>query len=182
MRAMLLVACLAASAETGRAQVGAERSAPPKRLAYTEPRFPAEAREVRPALQGIVILELTLNEEGRPVDVKILRAIPLLDRAAVAAAQQWRYEPTLVDGVPARVVVEEIVDMFPDKDSRATYWADMLSKRTGDPLYRVLAAQRLESIGVRKKRVIETLQKATTDADPRVQAAASRALETLERP
>ena len=135
-----------------------------------------------PPLQGIVILAMTPNEEGRPVDIKVLRATPLLDRAAIDAARQWRYEPTIVQGAPTRVVVQEIVEVFPDQDARARYWADMLNKSKLERPIRILAAQRLASIGVRKKHVLEALRKATRDADPDVSAAAVRALETLEGP
>src|SRR5262245_33172855 len=86
----------------------AEPSGPPKRVAYSEPQYPARAREVMPILQGIIMLELHLAEDGRPAEIRVLRGIPLLDEAAVKAARTWRYEPSLVNGVATRVVVEEL--------------------------------------------------------------------------
>jgi protein TonB len=56
-------------------------------------------------VQGVVILECTIGRDGRITDVKVLRGIPLLDAAAVDAVKQWVYEPTLVNGVPARVIM-----------------------------------------------------------------------------
>jgi protein TonB len=56
-------------------------------------------------VQGVVILECTIGSDGRITDVKVLRGIPLLDAAAVDAVKQWVYEPTLVNGVPARVIM-----------------------------------------------------------------------------
>jgi protein TonB len=39
-----------------------------------------------------------------------LRGIPLLDAAAVEAVRQWVYTPTLVNGVPARVIMTVTVN------------------------------------------------------------------------
>ncbi len=55
----------------------------------------------RPALRGlqsVVILELTLDPEGAVREVRPMRGAPELVPAAVEAAREWRYEPTLVDG------------------------------------------------------------------------------------
>ena len=38
-------------------------------------------------------------------DVRGLRGIPLLDQAALDAVRQWVYSPTLLDGVPVRVIM-----------------------------------------------------------------------------
>ena len=67
------------------------------------PAYPDIARQAR--VQGVVILECTIGHDGRITDVKVLRGIPLLDAAAVDAVKQWVYEPTLVDGAPARVIM-----------------------------------------------------------------------------
>ena len=182
MRALLLGLLLGSSPQETPPQAEGNAPTPPKRIAYAEPQFPAAARQVSPPLQGIVLLELTLNEEGRPVDIKVLRPIPLLDRAAVDAAQQWRYEPTLVDGVPKRVLVQEVVDVFPDREARARYWADMLRKSKLERPFRILAADRLGLIGVRKKNVLEALRTAVNDEDPGIREAAARALKALEGP
>jgi hypothetical protein len=40
-----------------------------------------------------------------PLDVKVLRGVPLLDEAAVEAVRQWVYTPTLVNGVPTPVMM-----------------------------------------------------------------------------
>ena len=36
---------------------------------------------------------------------RILRSVPLLDGAALAAIGQWRYTPTLLNGVPVTVLL-----------------------------------------------------------------------------
>ena len=37
--------------------------------------------------------------------MRVLRSVPLLDGAALAALKQWRYTPTLLNGVPVRVLM-----------------------------------------------------------------------------
>ena len=37
--------------------------------------------------------------------MKVLRSIPLLDAAAIAAVRQWRYSPLLLNGQPERFVL-----------------------------------------------------------------------------
>lgn len=68
----------------------------PKRIRFVEPRYPEEAR--LQGLQSVVILELTLNPSGEVREVRPLRGATELLPAAVEAARQWAYEPTIVDG------------------------------------------------------------------------------------
>lgn len=74
----------------------------PKRVRFVEPRYPEDARAQ--GLQSVVILELTLTPEGAVQNVRPLRGAPELLPAAIEAARQWVYEPTLVSGraVPLR--------------------------------------------------------------------------------
>jgi protein TonB len=84
--------------------------APPARLrAGIDVKEPTKVKNVDPVypdiagranIQGVVILELMISPDGRVADVKVLRSVPLLDDAAVAAVRQWVYTPTLLDGVP----------------------------------------------------------------------------------
>ena len=69
-----------------------------------KPVYPQLAVVVR--AQGIVVLEAEINEEGI-IEGDTIRAIsghPLLIEAAIEAVEQWRYMPTLLNGVPVRVV------------------------------------------------------------------------------
>jgi TonB family protein len=76
---------------------------PPRKITDAAPVLPEVARSAR--VQGTVILDITINEEGIVRDVKLLRSIPLLDQAAVDAVKQWRYQPTLLNGTPVPVVM-----------------------------------------------------------------------------
>jgi protein TonB len=75
----------------------------PKKLKHVNPVYPAIARQAR--VQGVVILEATLDPSGKVAKVRVLRGIPLLDQAAVEAVQQWVYTPTLLNGVPVPVIM-----------------------------------------------------------------------------
>lgn len=74
---------------------------PPKRTKFVSPVYPAEARAR--GLRGIVILEILIDERGKVASVTVARSVPPFDEAAVAAARQWEYEVTQVEGKPVRV-------------------------------------------------------------------------------
>ena len=76
---------------------------PPQKIHHVAPEYPAIARSAR--VTGIVILEAVLGEDGSVRDVKVLRSIPLLDKAAVDAVRQWRFTPTLLNGEPVPVIM-----------------------------------------------------------------------------
>lgn len=75
----------------------------PRRLRFVEPEYHEAARRAR--IEGIVILECVVDARGRVSDVRVLRGIPVLDAAAVAAVRDWAYAPTLLSGVPVPVVM-----------------------------------------------------------------------------
>jgi protein TonB len=60
------------------------------------PEYPSIA--VSGKIEGVVILEATVDERGAVEDVRVLRSHPLLDRAAVDAVKQWRYKPLQLNG------------------------------------------------------------------------------------
>ena len=74
----------------------------PTLIERVDPVYPEAARKA--GIQGIVLLEATTDEKGNVVNVKVLKSIPELDRAAIDALKQWKYEPVIVDGKPKGVV------------------------------------------------------------------------------
>jgi protein TonB len=44
------------------------------------------------------VLDATIDETGRVVNVHVIRSITALDRAAIDAVRQWRYAPFVVNG------------------------------------------------------------------------------------
>jgi protein TonB len=75
----------------------------PKKIVDVRPTYPAIALSVK--VQGPVMLEAVINEQGVVERIKVLRSIPLLDGAAIAAVQAWRYTPTTLNGVPVSVLM-----------------------------------------------------------------------------
>lgn len=75
----------------------------PRKLADVKPVYPALAQAAN--VQGIVILEALIDQEGNVADVAVLRSVQLLDAAAIDAVQQWQYTPTLLNGNPVDVIM-----------------------------------------------------------------------------
>jgi len=74
---------------------------PPKRVKMIEPVYPEEAK--KQGIEGTVILEATVDVNGKVKDVKVLRAVPALNQAAIDAVKQWVYEPKIIDGQPTAI-------------------------------------------------------------------------------
>ena len=81
--------------------------AQPRKTWSVQPEYPRMARLRR--IQGIVILEVTVDREGNVSNVAVLRSVDGLDAAAVEAVRQWRYEPTIINGRPVSVVLTDSV-------------------------------------------------------------------------
>jgi protein TonB len=75
----------------------------PRKLRHVPPVYPDLARQAR--VTGIVILDAEISPAGQVGEIKVLRSIPLLDEAAMAAVKQWVYAPTLLNGVPVPVIM-----------------------------------------------------------------------------
>jgi len=75
---------------------------PPIRIKEVAPLFPAIAKSAR--VYGDVVIEATIDEEGKVADARVVKSVPLLDQAALDAVRQWEYQPSLLNGVPTAVV------------------------------------------------------------------------------
>jgi hypothetical protein len=51
-------------------------------------------------MQGIVIIDAIVDEQGNVVEAKIVSGPPLLIASAMEAVRQWKYEPTYVNDQP----------------------------------------------------------------------------------
>jgi protein TonB len=83
-------------------RVGGDLQAPAL-IKRVEPDYPGVA--VSGKVSGTVILEATVNEAGVVTDVNVLRSITLLDKAAIKAVKQWRYEPLMLGGQPVPFIL-----------------------------------------------------------------------------
>jgi protein TonB len=76
--------------------------AAPQKIVDRAPDYPAGARAA--GVSGVVVLEIVIDASGEVQTVHVLRSIPALDLAAIDAARQWRFVPTLVNGEPVSVI------------------------------------------------------------------------------
>jgi protein TonB len=69
------------------------------------PEYPRLAIKARS--QGVIILEVLVDRDGIPQKVQVLRSVPLLESAAIAAVEQWRWTPYRIGGkeIPFWVMV-----------------------------------------------------------------------------
>ena len=53
----------------------------------------------------MVILEAVVTEQGNVDKLKVISGPPLLIQAAIEAVQNWKYEPTVLNGQPVPVIL-----------------------------------------------------------------------------
>ena len=81
---------------------------PPAKLKDVRPVYPDDAKAAK--VQGVVILEVTIDPQGLVGNAKILRSVPLLDQAALDAVSQWEFESTQLNGAPVPVIMTVTVN------------------------------------------------------------------------
>jgi TonB family protein len=72
-----------------------------KAISLPRPPYPAIARSARAS--GTVIVQVTVDEEGRVISARAVSGHPLLQAAAVQAAYGARFSPTQLSGQPVKV-------------------------------------------------------------------------------
>lgn len=65
-----------------------------------DPEYPEEARNKN--IQGAVVLDVQVLENGRVGGIEIASGEPVLSQAAIRAVKQWRYRPFAIDGRPVQ--------------------------------------------------------------------------------
>jgi periplasmic protein TonB len=83
-------------------RVGGQIKAPAL-ISRVEPVYPTLAQAAQ--VEGVVILEATVDEAGCVSSVRVLRSAGLLDNAAVEAVKQWRYSALRLNGHPQSFVL-----------------------------------------------------------------------------
>ena len=74
----------------------------PEAISKVTPKYTEAARKA--GVQGTVIVEAVIDEQGRVTNVHVLRGLPMgLDRMAVEAIQQWRFRPAMRGDKPVKV-------------------------------------------------------------------------------
>jgi len=80
----------------------------PAKIHDVRPVYPAIA--VTAKIEGFVIIEATIGRDGSVIEARVLRSVPLLDRAALDAVRQWRFTPTLLNGSPVPIILTVTVN------------------------------------------------------------------------
>jgi periplasmic protein TonB len=76
----------------------------PRAIFAPDPEYSDEARKAK--YQGTVILWVIIDAEGRPREIKVARSLGMgLDKKALQAVRNWRFEPALKDNQPVAVQV-----------------------------------------------------------------------------
>jgi len=82
--------------------------APPVKIRDVRPMYPAEARAA--GIEGVVIVEVRIGTDGSVEDAHVIKSIPALDEAALDAVKQWKFTPTLMNGVPTSVMMTTTIN------------------------------------------------------------------------
>lgn len=69
-----------------------------------DPVYPRMARSG--GIEGDVVLQAVVDEQGAVEDVKVMSGHPVLGQAAAEAVRRWRYQPYLLNDQPVRMPVE----------------------------------------------------------------------------
>jgi protein TonB len=80
----------------------------PTKLKNVSAVYPQDAKDAK--IQGVVIIEARIERDGTVGRAKVLRSIPMLDDAAVAAVRQWEFTPTLLNGVAVPIMITVTVN------------------------------------------------------------------------
>jgi TonB family protein len=75
-----------------------------KLISQVKPDYPASAQQQ--GTEGSVLLKGVIGTDGRLLSLTVLNSLapPELAQSAISAVQQWRYQPTLLNGEPVEVV------------------------------------------------------------------------------
>jgi protein TonB len=76
---------------------------PPVKIKDMKPVYPEAARAA--GIQGVVIMEVRIEGDGRVGSAAVVRSVPGLDEAALDAVYQWEFQPTLLNGAPVPVIM-----------------------------------------------------------------------------
>lgn len=87
---------------------GPMRTATPPIVKRVAPTYPALARTAR--IQGPVTFTASIGRDGAVQQLTVVSGNPLLIEAATAAAKQWMYQPTLVNGNPVEVQTTIVIN------------------------------------------------------------------------
>jgi TonB family protein len=77
------------------------------------PAFPAEAKQK--GIFGRVLVEMTIDKEGRPKAIRASEGNPILREAVLRALPQWRWKPYKLNGQAVEVQTTITVNFEPGR-------------------------------------------------------------------
>jgi periplasmic protein TonB len=75
----------------------------PEAITRIPPLYPDIAREAN--VDGTVMVQALVGKDGKVKDTRVVKSIPMLDAAALAAVKQWVFKPALSNNKPVAVWV-----------------------------------------------------------------------------
>jgi TonB family protein len=80
------------------------------------PIYPPVARAAH--IAGKVVLKFIVTAKGDVANISVINGPPMLRQAAIAAVQQWKYRPALLDGIPTECDMSTAVNFeMPTQES-----------------------------------------------------------------
>jgi protein TonB len=74
----------------------------PRPLRQARPDYPHEAFTKK--IEGVVVVEILIDDTGHVARMRILQSVPLLDAAALDAVRQWLFRPAVRHGRPVATI------------------------------------------------------------------------------
>ena len=86
----------------GSGPLGSHRRFQEEAIVQVEPVYPFWARFL--GIKGAVVIEITVREKGDVINARAMSGHKRLRKAAIDAAMQWEFKPTLLNGKPVKVI------------------------------------------------------------------------------
>jgi protein TonB len=77
---------------------------PPRVIRQVKPVYPQDAFVKK--IEGTVLVEILIGADGRIARARVVRSVPQLDAAALAAVRQWVFAPGLKNGRPVATLAQ----------------------------------------------------------------------------
>jgi len=88
---------------------GTERLTPPVLVRRVNPKYTSET--MRAKIQGTVFVQIVVDTSGAVEKARVIRGlVPALDEQALVAAEQWTFEPGMLDGAAVRVTTVLVLE------------------------------------------------------------------------
>jgi protein TonB len=113
---LVVVLSAAALAATGERPIKVEGDvAKPITLHKVQPEYPEQARKDR--VTGTVILQTIIDTKGLVTAIELVQSVREdIDKAAIEAIRQWRFDPATLKGEPVEVYYNLTINFRLDKD------------------------------------------------------------------